>query len=79
MIVHIINPLVHYCVMLVDSFVCFYKILFVCDPGSITFKFMSLPPTNIAIIIVCTVYAFFLMPIKGKLIKLAYGTTFIIS
>ena len=79
MIVCIINPLVHvhYCVMLVDSFVCFYKTLFVHEPGSITFKFMCLPPTNIAIIIVYTVYAFFLMPIKGKLVK--YGTTFIIS
>ena len=65
--------------MLVDSFVCLYKTLFVHEPGSITFKYMCLSPTNIAIIIMYTVYGFFLMPIKSKLVKLAYGATFIIS
>ena len=40
---------------------------------------LCLSPTNIAIIIVYTVYAFFLMPIKSKLVKLAHSTTFIIS
>ena len=53
--------------------------LFVHEPGSITFKFMCLSPTNIAILCVYTVYAFFLMPIKSKLVKLACGTTFIIK